>query len=86
MSCARLFSQLQCYLDLRRHAQNFHIHFVAQIDLLQGGAKDDLCRKASTLVTFDFEAAVRLKAWEDAGRIVRVSQPGLQYLSLSSDV
>ncbi|MCJ1432892.1 hypothetical protein MMC27_002250 [Xylographa pallens] len=65
--------QLQYYLNLRRHAKNFHIHFVAQVKSLQGGAKDDLCRKASTLLTFDFEAAVRLKAWEDAGQIVKDS-------------
>ncbi|MCJ1284476.1 hypothetical protein MMC26_003808, partial [Xylographa opegraphella] len=61
--------QLQYYLDLRRHTKSFQIHFVAQVDSLQGGAKDDLCRKASMLLTFDFEAAVRLKAWDDAGQI-----------------
>ncbi|MCJ1397829.1 hypothetical protein MMC11_001025 [Xylographa trunciseda] len=65
--------QLQHYLDLRRHAKDFHIQFEAQIDSLQGGAKDDLHRKASTLLTFDFEAAVRLKAWDDVSQIVRDS-------------
>ncbi|MCJ1472157.1 hypothetical protein MMC13_000804 [Lambiella insularis] len=67
-------AQLQYYLSLRKHVKSFQTHFEAQIDSLHGGAKEDLTRKASTLLTFDFEAAVRLKEWVDANQIVKECQ------------
>ena len=67
-------SQLQYYLDVRKHAGSFQNHFLAQISSFEGGAKEDLRCKASALVSFDFEAAVQLKAWEDASQIVKDSQ------------
>ncbi|KAL8672763.1 MAG: hypothetical protein Q9168_002789 [Polycauliona sp. 1 TL-2023] len=42
---------------------NFRTLVRQQSQVLEGGAKSDLMRKYSCLVAFDFEAAVRLKAW-----------------------
>jgi tetratricopeptide (TPR) repeat protein len=67
-------AQLQYYLAVRKHAKAFQAHFQSQIGLLRGGAKEDLSHKASALLSFDFEAAVRLKAWEDVSQIVKDSK------------
>jgi len=65
--------QLQYYLSVRKHVMAFQAQYRSQIGSLRGGAKEDLCRKASALLSFDFEAAVRLKAWDDASQIVKDS-------------
>ncbi|MCJ1250157.1 hypothetical protein MMC30_007383 [Trapelia coarctata] len=67
-------AQLQYYLSVRQHAKAFHAQYQSQIGSLRGGAKHDLSRKASALLSFDFEAAVRLKAWGDASQIVKDSK------------
>ena len=54
--------------DFRKHAKD-------QIDRLDGGAKDDLQRKFSGLLTFDYEAAARLKAWGSFNAILNVRCP-----------
>ncbi|KAL9123274.1 MAG: hypothetical protein Q9187_000182 [Circinaria calcarea] len=61
--------QMQHYLDARKHAKTFRSHLQNQ-DQLEGGAKDDLLRKAKTLNIYDFEAAIRLKAWHDIGQLL----------------
>ncbi|KAI9795239.1 MAG: hypothetical protein M1835_006135 [Candelina submexicana] len=63
-------AQLQYYLNLRSHVRDFRTRLPDQINRLEGGAKDDLGRKYSTLLSFDFEAAVRLKAWDDLGQLI----------------
>ena len=67
-------AQLQCYLNVRKHAKAFQVQYQTQIGALGGGARDDLSRKASALLSFDFEAAVRLKAWDEASQIVKDSK------------
>ena len=67
-------AQLQYYLSVRKHAKAFQAKFQSQIGSLRGGAKEDLSRKASALLSFDFEAAVRLKSWNDASQIVKLSE------------
>lgn len=64
--------QLQHYLNLRKAVDNFRNHAKDQIDRLDGGAKDDLQRKFSGLLTFDYEAAARLKAWGSFNAILDV--------------
>lgn len=67
-------TQLQYYLGVRKHAKAFQAQFQSQIGSLRGGAKEDLSRKASALLSFDFEAAVRLKAWDDVSQIAKDSK------------
>ncbi|KAI9820657.1 MAG: hypothetical protein M1827_005026 [Pycnora praestabilis] len=66
----RIENQLQYYLESRTHTTDFRIRLQGQLTNFQGGAKDDLLRKHSTLISFDFEAAVELKAWDDLGQLV----------------
>ncbi|KAI9718236.1 MAG: hypothetical protein M1812_004226 [Candelaria pacifica] len=63
-------TQLQYYLNLRSHVSEFRKRVQDQVTRLEGGAKDDLGRKYSTLLLFDFEAAVRLKAWDSLGQLI----------------
>lgn len=67
-----LQKQLQHYLNLRKAVDDFRKHAKDQIDRLDGGAKDDLQRKFSGLLTFDYEAAARLKAWGSFTAILNV--------------
>ena len=62
---------MQHYLDARKHAKTFRLHLQNQ-DQLEGGAKDDLLRKAKTLNIYDFEATIRLKAWHDIDQLLEV--------------
>ncbi|KAI9826189.1 MAG: hypothetical protein M1819_007445 [Sarea resinae] len=63
-------TQLQHYLRLRSHASEFRRGYSEQIERAEFGGKDDLVQKYSSVLSFDFEAAVRLKAWDDLGSIV----------------
>ena len=49
------------------------MHLGDQLSRLTGGAKDDLLGKAATFLAFDFEAAVRLKSWDDTLRLLKVN-------------
>ena len=69
---SRLHRQLQHYLNLRKAVDGFRNHAKDQIDRLDGGAKDDLQRKYSSLLAFDYEAAARLKAWASLNAILNV--------------
>ena len=66
---------MQHYLNLRKAVDDFRSHAKDQIDRLDGGAKDDLQRKFSGLLTFDYEAAARLKAWGSFNAILNVRGP-----------
>lgn len=70
-----LQKQLQHYLNLRKAVDDFRKHAKEQIDRLDGGAKADLQRKFSGLLTFDYEAAARLKAWGSFTAILNVRGP-----------
>ncbi len=63
-------AQLQDYLTLRKHVANFHNLLQDKLDKMGGNAEQDLRRKLSILVAFDFEAACHLKAWNDLKEVV----------------
>ena len=70
----RVEEQLQHYLNLRKVVDDFRKHAKDQISRLEGGAKDDLRRKYSGLLAFDYEAAARLKAWGSLDPILKETQ------------
>lgn len=63
--------QLQDYLSLRQHVTNFDRVLQDKIETQEEGAQQDLSAKWSILTAFDFEAACRLKAWNDLSEIAR---------------
>lgn len=63
--------QLQDYLEMRKNVKDFALRFEGRIDALDDLSKVDITAKFTTLLVFDFEGAVRLKAWNDLGEIVR---------------
>ena len=63
-------AQLQDYLNLRKHVESFDRLLQDKLDKMGEDAKQDLLRKLSILVAFDFEAACQLKAWDDLGEII----------------
>ncbi|KAL8797191.1 MAG: hypothetical protein Q9195_000658 [Heterodermia aff. obscurata] len=65
--------QLQHYLGVRGVASDFRKRLPEQLERLQAGAKDDLLKKNTTLLAFDFEAAARLKAWDSLEQLIKVS-------------
>lgn len=42
------------------------------MDRLEGGAREDLLKKLAAVLAFDFEAAGRLRMWDDWSRILDV--------------
>ncbi|KAL6717482.1 sporulation-specific protein 22 [Lecanora helva] len=66
--------QLQHYLNVRKSVNDFRTHVQEQVSRLEGGAKEDLQRKYGGLLAFDFEAAARLKAWDDLSGIINETQ------------
>ena len=64
--------QVQNYADARKHAQEFRSYLQLRPERTSGPPDDDLEQKASTVLSFEFEAAVRLKVWEDLSDLVRV--------------
>ena len=81
-----LQKQLQYYLNLRKTVDDFRKHAKDQIDRLDGGAKADLQRKFSGLLTFDYEAAARLKAWGSFTAILSVRNIYVRLKSKSDDL
>ena len=80
-----LHRQLQHYLYLRKAVDDFRNNAKDQIDRLDGGAKHDLQRKFSSLLTFDYEAAARLKAWGSLNAILNVCCPYARLRAESDD-
>lgn len=79
-------SKLQHYLNARKHANDFRKEAHSHLEKFEGGAKDDLKKKYATLLSFDFEAAARLKAWDDLGQIVDVrSSSFIEVVSFHAD-
>jgi len=62
--------QLQDYLDLRKHVDSFDCLLQDKTGLLGEEAEEDLLRKLSILIVFDFEAACHLKAWDDLPEVL----------------
>ncbi|OBT69660.1 hypothetical protein VE03_00976 [Pseudogymnoascus sp. 23342-1-I1] len=63
-------AQLQDYLELRKHVDSFDSRLQSIIDNLEEGPQQDLLKKLTTLLVFDFEAAIRLKAWDDLTEVI----------------
>ncbi|KFZ02357.1 hypothetical protein V500_00246 [Pseudogymnoascus sp. VKM F-4518 (FW-2643)] len=63
-------AQLQDYLELRKHVDSFDARLQSIVDVLEEGPQQDLLQKLSALLVFDFEAAIRLKAWEDLTEVI----------------
>lgn len=62
--------QLQSYLNLRKHVTSFHHLLQKKLEKLDEEIAEDLLRKFSVLLAFDFEAACRLKDWDGLGEII----------------
>ena len=70
-------AQLRYYGDARTAVQAFRSVALPQMEKLGGGAQQDLQRKYTSLLVYDFEAAARLKAWDGFANIIKV-YPDLQ--------
>ncbi|KAL9100635.1 MAG: hypothetical protein Q9163_004005 [Psora crenata] len=66
--------QLQHCLDVTKAVDAFRADFGAQMDRVGEGAKDDLRQKYLALLAYDYEAAIRLKAWGSLESIIEESQ------------
>ena len=77
-TCLRLLAdseKLQHYLNVRKVINDFRARLQEQLDRLEGGAKEDLMRKHTSLIAYDFEAAARLKAWDSFEQLINVKAP-----------
>lgn len=63
-------NQMQDYLNVRKHVDTFDILLQEKVENINEDMEADLRRKLSILAAFDFEAACRLKAWDDLGESV----------------
>ncbi|KAF7952888.1 hypothetical protein EAE96_006111 [Botrytis aclada] len=66
-------SQLQFYLNLRKHVASFDHILQEKLEKLEVEITEDLLKKLSVLLAFDFEAACRLKDWDGLGEIIQKS-------------
>lgn len=63
-------AQLQNYLELRKHVDKFDEILEQKVETMESVSAVDLLQKLSVLLTFDFEAACHLKAWDSLGEII----------------
>ncbi|KAM3081866.1 Transcription factor [Clarireedia jacksonii] len=65
-------TQLQDYLNLRKHVASFDSHLQEKLEpgKLEELTADDLLQKLAVLLAFDFEAACRLKDWDSLGECI----------------
>lgn len=63
-------AQLQDYLTLRKHVAAFDESLQSKIEDLEDAPRQDLMKKLGTLLVYDFEAVVRLKAWDELKEVV----------------
>lgn len=62
--------QLQDYLQLRKLVDSFDSRLKTKLGDLEGGPQQDLLKKLATLLVYDFEAAIRLKAWDSLADVI----------------
>jgi len=62
--------QLQDYLIIRKNVKSFDTILQLKLEKLEEGPAEDLIKKLSILLAYDFEAAVRLKKWDDLPEII----------------
>lgn len=63
-------AQLQYYLDLHTHVDSYDALLQDKLLRMDQDAEEDLHRKLSILLAFDFEASCRLKEWPRLGGII----------------
>ncbi|KAH8811736.1 meiosis protein SPO22/ZIP4 like-domain-containing protein [Xylogone sp. PMI_703] len=63
-------TQLQDYLSVRKHVENFDKTLQERLDKLEEAPAHDLLTKLGVLLAYDFEAACHLKAWDSLGEII----------------
>lgn len=63
-------AQLQEYLRIRKHVDAYYTVIQEIVEKMDQNAQEDLNRKLSILLAYDFEAACRLRAWDDLGDII----------------
>jgi hypothetical protein len=63
-------TQLQDYVNIRKNVDSFDKVLQEKLPRLEEGPANDLINKLSILLAYDFEAACRLKAWDDLSEIV----------------
>lgn len=63
-------TQLQKYLLLRGHVSSYDKNVQEKLQQLEGEPAADLLKKLSVLISYDFEAAVQLKAWDDLTEVI----------------
>lgn len=61
---------LQHYLILRKHVASFDFLLQNKLEKMEDRPAQDLLQKLSVLIAFDFEAACRLKAWDELGEVI----------------
>ena len=64
--------QIKHDLDVRKAVAAFRTHFRSQMSSVGKDAEDDLQQKYTSLLTYDFEAANRLKAWSSLESTIKV--------------
>lgn len=63
-------TQLQDYLGVRQHVKEFDKMLHERLAKLEDGPAQDLLTKLGVLLAYEFEAACRLKAWDDLREII----------------
>jgi hypothetical protein len=61
--------QLQNYLQIRQHVESYDKR-LQELGELGEGAAQDLLKKLSILLAYDFEAAVKLKTWDGLSEVI----------------
>ena len=57
--------QLQCYLEARKHCQEFRHAAAEAVDKLSGDSQVDIISKHFQVVKLELEAVLKLKKWDD---------------------
>jgi hypothetical protein len=68
--------QLQDYLTLRQHIRHFDTTLDSQVQNFDEVSREDLSSKLSSLLVFEFEAAICLKSWDDLHATIRAAKKG----------
>ncbi|KAL3427171.1 hypothetical protein PVAG01_00680 [Phlyctema vagabunda] len=69
-----LEQKLQRYTDARKHIDKFHNNLQENLEKLEEEPAQDLLHKFETLLSFDFEAACHLKAWNSLEDIMEKAE------------
>ncbi|KAH8883678.1 SPO22-domain-containing protein [Thozetella sp. PMI_491] len=67
--------RMEDFLTLRKHVHEFDCLVQVKLGGLEDLSRRDMIQKLAMLLSFDFEAAVHLKEWDDLGAIVLKAIP-----------